>query len=741
MACCATTPFTLMLALLAATDLAAGEAGPGRPGYTIFESDLPTGLAPASAEQTQAMQAQTLRVRSVLPNRLRLERVNAERAGQGQAVIPVGQVPLARDFADLVGDQAGAEVVPPVAAAAEATSLPRAVDNGSEAWFPPIVMQVGSSCAVYSSTYYCMSYHVARSRGWNLRDDPSRSRCFSPKFLYNLVNEGKDQGSNTGNNFAVQQRLGVPFWPSFNPDDNKGGATYYREWPLTAPVWREACHYRMGHQVVISDEDSEANTIALLKAALANGYVGVISSAGSGMAKLTITDDPSTTADDAYVGRPISGGFVNAGLAHAMTLVGYNDDIWCDLNGNGVVDAGEKGAFRIANSWGTGDGGWNDGGFRWVAYDACFKESQVPGNIIAGRQAYRVIGGMQFTLPRPAHQPTLLAEVTLTHATRSDLEVWVGATSSSTSDAYLRPSGILAGSSNSISEDVLGGRLWGSRQYANGGAYAFDGSTSPVPCTFVWDLTDLRTDQPQVVISIKDDYRNGACTLHSVRLTRADGTVVVNAFAGVSSAQQIDGATRVLRQAVSRPDSTPPAAVTDLAFTGFTTTSDGAIARATFSWTAVGDDGLQRFLMGRYEVRQHTAPITSATWSQATDISFGGRQYGIEPGGLVTLFSRWVGDAADYPPGSTWHVAVRAKDAKGQWGGVSNCVSFTMPGGTAQRSIAYDVQVGGTTLDLIGRCDGVATSDQVLPGLFTGLTVTAPHVLTLRQPVVSTVSQ
>lgn len=39
-----------------------------------------------------------------------------------------------------------------------------------------------------------------------------------------------------------------------------------------------------------------------------------------------------------------------------MTLVGYNDNIWVDINGNGIVDNGEKGAFKIANSWGNDDG-------------------------------------------------------------------------------------------------------------------------------------------------------------------------------------------------------------------------------------------------------------------------------------------------------------------------------------------------------------------------------------------------
>ena len=50
-----------------------------------------------------------------------------------------------------------------------------------------------------------------------------------------------------------------------------------------------------------------------------------------------------------------------------MTIVGYNDAIWTDVNGNAVVDPGEKGAFKIANSWGST---WQDNGFIWLAYDA-----------------------------------------------------------------------------------------------------------------------------------------------------------------------------------------------------------------------------------------------------------------------------------------------------------------------------------------------------------------------------------
>ncbi len=57
-----------------------------------------------------------------------------------------------------------------------------------------------------------------------------------------------------------------------------------------------------------------------------------------------------------------------------MTIVGYNDNIWIDINSNGKVDDGEKGAFKIANSHGPD---YANNGFVWMAYDALNKKSSV----------------------------------------------------------------------------------------------------------------------------------------------------------------------------------------------------------------------------------------------------------------------------------------------------------------------------------------------------------------------------
>jgi len=54
-------------------------------------------------------------------------------------------------------------------------------------------------------------------------------------------------------------------------------------------------------------------------------------------------------------------------IGHAMAIVGYDDNICCDVNGNGKIEESEKGAFKLANSWGNDYG---DNGYIWVLYDA-----------------------------------------------------------------------------------------------------------------------------------------------------------------------------------------------------------------------------------------------------------------------------------------------------------------------------------------------------------------------------------
>lgn len=59
---------------------------------------------------------------------------------------------------------------------------------------------------------------------------------------------------------------------------------------------------------------------------------------------------------------------------HALTIVGYDDNFEYDINGNKKIDPGEKGAFKVYNSYGDDFGvkGWH-----WVMYDAVYAESRL----------------------------------------------------------------------------------------------------------------------------------------------------------------------------------------------------------------------------------------------------------------------------------------------------------------------------------------------------------------------------
>lgn len=426
------------------------------------EGPRATGLIPLDAAQLEEIVANWPRITRVGVNPLGYDRINEVRAGKGKAPLdPLSVVPIGGE----VESSLAAHVASMQAASANAAlagDLPVSVDNSQLRFFPPIRNQ-GSlgSCASFASTYVQLSYMTAFQRNLDIRDPSDNTNKYSPKWSYNMLNDGTNDGSSLLQNYALLVRHGAATWAEFPYDAN------FQSWCLNPAAWRNALNVRTKVTQYLRDASTDVG-IELTKELLADGYVLVFGTYISSWVFKPAQDDASTSADDAAVGRAVAYWLDGSEGSHAITIVGYNDAVWTDINANGAIDTGEKGAFRIANTWGPG---WNEAGFTWLAYDALRNVSAVPDGPSAGRVA-AFQGDMLYVLTaRNGYTPKMIAEFTLSHAKRNQLRLSLGSSATST---------------------TVPTTTWTpSAFWQQGGAFAFDGSTTAVSGTFVLDFTDI----------------------------------------------------------------------------------------------------------------------------------------------------------------------------------------------------------------------------------------------------------
>ena len=436
----------LTLLLVAAT---AARADKGNP--------RATGLREPTAADLDYVKRNWQKIRKVRPNAVGLQRINKARLNKGK--LELGDEFLAPAGEDVIGALEGTEP----AAGTETLNgeLPGAVDNSTLAAFPPIRTQ-GSlgSCVPFSINYYQLTHNLGLILGWNNKSTDNTTK-FSPKWSYNMINGGANNGAYFTDAYRILELHGCATWDQVPYDSN------YLEWCLEPAVWRAAISYRTESVQYVSSVNTDAG-LDQLKSLLNNGYVSIFGTYIHSWQVTSAGDDPATAADDGLAGDRIVYWMNGTEGGHSMTFVGYNDTVWVDVNGNGVVDSGEKGALRVANSWGDR---WEDGGFIWMAYDALRDVSAVSGGPSSGR-----IGTLQsdraYHLPvRADYAPQVLAEFTINHGSRNELRMNLGVsdTSRTTPSVNWFPGAI----------------------YYDGGPFAFDGSAAAVNGTFVFDFTDI----------------------------------------------------------------------------------------------------------------------------------------------------------------------------------------------------------------------------------------------------------
>jgi PKD repeat protein/C1A family cysteine protease len=468
-----------------------------------------TGLNQPSAEQAEWMKKNFPVIQKVRLNSLAIERINIDRKGKGMAKLTAAQLELAPMGKEAVFATSGGTGTQTTSLSAAA--LPGSIDNSAAQAFPPIRSQGGlGSCVAWATTYYQFTYETNLALGRNAKAGDN-TVIFSPKWTYNMINGGANNGAYFSDAYNLELKNGAASWSDFPYDTN------YLAWDLDSSHWNKAISYRV--QMSGSIYNSNVDTmIASLKTQLANGHIMVIGTYVNSWVQTRLGNDPSTAADDAFAGQYVASYESNTAQgAHGMTVVGYNDDLWCDLNGNGVVDTGEKGAFKIANSWGTGD--WN-GGYRWITYDSLRSTSGAPafGTWPTSNRASGGIffGGTVYTLSvsQSAYTPTMEAEVTLNQAKRGQVAVTLGiGPTSATTPAY----------------------TWTSKAvYNTGGNFAFNGTATACDGTFIFDFSDLTkyaSGTNRWFVGVRDSTSGDITSISSFKLYQ--GNTLVAAASGL----------------------------------------------------------------------------------------------------------------------------------------------------------------------------------------------------------------
>ena len=418
-----------------------------------------TGLPEMTPAELEFQNKHQKRVKKVKLNKIGLQRINENRKKNGRWALTEADVDIMPRGSEIEAAPGAAADNPDSTIPAE--DMPAYVDNSQLKYFPPIRSQ-GSlpTCGSFSGTYYAMTYMWALANDLDAKSGGDDFRL-SPKWNNNMLNGGTNSGTWYYWCYDIGMKHGTATWAEFPYDGD------YREWCLVPSIWYDAIYRRFDSYGYVNDTDTDTG-IEQVKQLLLNGYVLNIPTYINSWQWAAIKDDVSTPDDDAFVGKSIAFWVNGTSGYHAMTVVGYNDDIWTDINGNGTVDSGEKGAFRIANSWGTG---WKEGGYSWMAYDALKGVSAVSGGPATGRIVGWSPARAHWVTARSHYEPQIVAEFTLEHAKRDQLRVTLGLSDI----GQTQPSS--SWSPQMISFD--------------GGPYAFDGSTTPISGTFVFDFTDL----------------------------------------------------------------------------------------------------------------------------------------------------------------------------------------------------------------------------------------------------------
>lgn len=521
----------------------------------VSPSDLSHGKGLKELTPEESAKLQKIKIKKVRPNALGLLRINEHRKKKNlpplsETVIQGPELDTATTSGATTDTSGGGGTL---------STIPAQVDNSVLAAFPKIGNQGSQgSCVAWATTYYQMSHEVCLSL--NCDNKYSSTKVYSPRWTYNMINSGVDGGSYFSDAFSLTANHGASLLSElpYNASD-------YRGWDLNAEHWKNAISSRMStvQSIAINSDTAMSN----VKQMLLNGHVLVIGTYITSWQYKTVMANPNSSSNP-FVGQSITTYINGTSGGHAMTVVGYDDEIWTDINGNGLVEAAELGAFKIANSWG---GAWKNGGYIWASYDAFRATSTVP-NFSPSSRIQLTQGGYAYISTYTPYAPKLLGFVTLSHAARSNIRLTFASssTSSTSPQSYWYPKAL----------------------NNTGGTYAFNGTTTEVQSSFYFDLSSLAssaiTDRIYYLIA-SDNSSGNPLTVSGFAIVDPLNSNPIDAAADVPSL--IDAATKNFSIGQFTVDATAPSIPSGL-IASLSTARKGknTTTTITLSWKASTDN-------------------------------------------------------------------------------------------------------------------------------------------------------